>query len=220
VLRNFAFILSSTDSRRNLFRSLSCGSGVMSQRSFVELKSCPEHLVDTECITSHLKIDNGYNETEINRYKQAKRKVSWNKVTTSHTSIYYEAMVHPALLLHENPRRIVVMNDVTGGVLREVLKHSMVQEVFFIIPNAAIVSLAREYLSEWNDCSSFLANAPSCLDDPRVQIHYYDDPMLWFHNSLADSVDVVFADTTMYVSIKLTRFSCRCGVISFSSIRF
>jgi spermidine synthase len=138
--------------------------------------------------------------TTINGFNFMKKVVSWDKVIIDNKREYYEAMVHPALLLHGNPCRIVVMNDISGGVLHEVLKHSMVREVIFQIPNAEMVSLAREYLSEWNDCSSFLENATSCYDDPRVRIQYLDSPMNWFHNSVDAGVDVLFADTTMYIS--------------------
>jgi Spermine/spermidine synthase domain len=198
MLEYYALNFSRNDSRSSLFWSLACGSAITNQMSFVEFMSCREHLIDSECITSHYLID-GSDETGINCINQAKQKVSWNKVTTGHSNVYYEAMVHPALLVHDNPRRIVIMNDVSGGVLREALKHSTVQEVIFIVPNAKIVLLAREHLSEWNDCSSFLANTLSCYDDPRVQILNYDDPMLWFRHSAADRIDVVFADATMYV---------------------
>jgi spermidine synthase len=139
--------------------------------------------------------------TGIDGSKIFKQKVmSWDKMMSDSRNEYYEAIVHPALLLHDNPRRIVIMNDISGGILCEVLKYSMVKEVIFMIPNAEIVSLVGEYSGKWNACYSFLANVTSRYDDSRVQIHYYDDLTDWFHKSVDNHIDVFFADATMYVS--------------------
>ena len=172
------------------FRPPTCGSEGDNRNSFVEFVSCPEHRID---------IGGGIASTyRIDSYEDQKTRIvsSWNKTITSHSNLYYEAMVHPALLIHDNPRHILLMNDVTGGMLREVLKRSTVHEVIYIAPSAKVVSLAREYLPEWSDCSSYLANVSSCFDDPRVHIQYYDDPMTWFQSSMTDRIDVVFADAT------------------------
>jgi len=37
--------------------------------------------------------------------------------------IYHEAMVHPAMLLHPHPRRVLIMGGGEGATAREVLKH-------------------------------------------------------------------------------------------------
>ena len=172
------------------FRPPTCDFKGDSRNSFVEFVSCPEHRID---------IGGGIASTyRIDSYEDQKTRIvsSWNKTITSHSTVYYEAMVHPALLVHDNPRRILLMNDVTGGMLREVLKHSTVHEVIYISPSAKVVSLEREYLPEWSDCISYLANVSSCFDDPRVRVQYYDDPMTWFQSSMTDRIDVVLADAT------------------------
>jgi hypothetical protein len=198
-------LFTATGSPSSLFDALACGSDLANGRSFVEFESCHGHLLDLGCVTSRYMIEMD-DETGLRRFNQMKQILSWDKVMIDLTNIYYEALVHPSLLIHDNPLRVVVMNDVTGGILREVLKHSMVQDVIFVVPSRNIVSLAQEHLSDWNDCSRFVVNVTSCYDDPRVQVLYSDDPMTWLQNSMTDSVDVVFADATMYVSEADRRF--------------
>ena len=94
---------------------------------------------------------------------------------------FYEAMVHPSLLIHPNPNRIVVVHDHGGGqILQQVLKHKMVQEVIYLIPSALK--------------TTFLATDTS---DPRVVVVYVDDPIPYFRLSLP--IDVVYMDAAMYV---------------------
>jgi hypothetical protein len=54
----------------------------------------------------------------------------------SATVEFFEAMVHPALLIHPNPYRIAILNDIGGQILQQVLKHNMVHEVIYILPES------------------------------------------------------------------------------------
>ncbi len=40
--------------------------------------------------------------------------------------IYHEALVHPAMILHPAPRRVLIIGGGEGAVIREVLKYPMV----------------------------------------------------------------------------------------------
>ena len=40
--------------------------------------------------------------------------------------IYHEALVHPAMLMHQNPRKIFIGGGGEGATLREVLSHERV----------------------------------------------------------------------------------------------
>ena len=95
---------------------------------------------------------------------------------------FYEAMVHPSLLIHPNPHRIVVVHDHDGGgqILQQVLKHKMVQEVIYMIPSALK--------------TTFLATDTS---DPRVVVVEVDDPIPYFRLSLP--IDIVYMDAATYV---------------------
>jgi spermidine synthase len=43
--------------------------------------------------------------------------------------IYHEALVHPAMVAHPNPRSILCVGGTTGAIIREVLRHKTVEEV-------------------------------------------------------------------------------------------
>jgi hypothetical protein len=53
--------------------------------------------------------------------------------------INYEALVHPAMITHLNPKRVAVLggkqHGQTSATLREVLKHVSVQEAFILLGN-------------------------------------------------------------------------------------
>ncbi len=62
--------------------------------------------------------------------------------------IYHESLVHPALLVHENPRHIAVLGAGDGGAAREALKHATVEEILMIELDKMVIDICREYLPE------------------------------------------------------------------------
>ena len=115
---------------------------------------------------------------------------------------YHETLVHPALLTHPHPRRVVIIGGGEGATLREVLKHATVEKVIMVEIDPTMVQVSREYLPEWSDCSEFTEFA-SCMDDPRATV-YYEDAIQWFidryggddnkNMSTEDRVDVIVMD--------------------------
>ena len=79
--------------------------------------------------------------------------------------IYHEALVHPAMLMHPNPRNVFIGGGGEGGTLREVLSHKSVERVVMIDLDAQVVALCREYLPQHHQGS---------FDDPRVDLRYED----------------------------------------------
>jgi S-adenosylmethionine decarboxylase proenzyme len=92
---------------------------------------------------------------------------------------YHEALVHPAMFAHDNPRRVAIMGGGDGGTLREVLKHESVEKVVMIEIDEDLVGFAREYLPEWSDCSNLVGSVESCFDDARAEV-MYGDAVEWF----------------------------------------
>ena len=45
------------------------------------------------------------------------------QLTEKDETFYHEMLVHPAMLMHENPKRVLVIGGGDGGAVREVLKH-------------------------------------------------------------------------------------------------
>lgn len=75
--------------------------------------------------------------------------------------IYHEALVHPALIYHHSPRRVLCVGGSTGGILREMLKHKSVESATFVEANSDLIALTRRHLPHL-DCGAF--------DDPRTEI--------------------------------------------------
>jgi S-adenosylmethionine/arginine decarboxylase-like enzyme len=92
---------------------------------------------------------------------------------------YHEALVHPALLSHPNPKRVAIVGGGEGATLREVLKHSTVKKVVMIEIDAVMVGASKSALLEWNDCSDLVGSVVSCFDDSRAEV-YLQDAVGWF----------------------------------------
>ncbi|KAL7476210.1 hypothetical protein ACHAW6_002088, partial [Cyclotella cf. meneghiniana] len=92
---------------------------------------------------------------------------------------YHEALVHPALITHPNPKRVAIIGGGEGATLREVLKHNTVETAVMLEIDDEEVDILREFLPEWSDCSDFSDGSESCFDDPRTEL-YTVDAIEWF----------------------------------------
>lgn len=59
--------------------------------------------------------------------------------------IYHEMLVHPALLTHPEPERVLIVGGGDGGSLRRVLEHP-VKEAVMVEMDRRVVEISREYL--------------------------------------------------------------------------
>jgi spermidine synthase len=113
---------------------------------------------------------------------------------------YHEALVHPVLFSHPNPKRVAIIGGGEGATLREVLKHSTVTEVYMIEIDEMMVKYSRKFLPEWNSCSNMAIGTENCFDDPRTRLHF-EDAFQWFKDRYFDapedmdgSFDVIIMD--------------------------
>ena len=90
---------------------------------------------------------------------------------------YHEALVHPALFAHKDPKRVAIIGGGEGATLREVLKHKTVEEAVMVEIDEKMVNVSRDYLPEWSNCTDF--GTPWCVEDPRAKV-YYEDALAWF----------------------------------------
>ncbi len=75
--------------------------------------------------------------------------------------LYHELLVQPAMVLHPNPRRILIVGGGEGASLREVLRHKSVETVTMVDLDAKIIELCKEHLASWHRGS---------FNDPRVNL--------------------------------------------------
>ncbi|KAJ3167977.1 hypothetical protein HDU88_001924 [Geranomyces variabilis] len=81
---------------------------------------------------------------------------------------HYEALVHPAMLLHPRPRRVLVVGGIVEAAVRETLRH-------FLIPN---ITWAAEEDTAWRDAGINGMPKSYRFNDPlgRVRIEHIRGP--------------------------------------------
>jgi spermidine synthase len=102
---------------------------------------------------------------------------------------YHEALVHPAMFAHENPKRVAIIGGGEGATLREVLKHRTVEQVTMIEIDEVMVSVSRRYIPEWSTCRDIAGGTDSCFDDPRASV-LYSDAVAWFKDKFGGDATV------------------------------
>jgi len=97
--------------------------------------------------------------------------------------IYHEALVHPAMITHPNPKSILVLGGGEGATLREVLKHPTVHKATMVDIDREFVNLCKRYLKKWHKGS---------WNNSRVEL-IYDDALEYIKNTKSQ-FDVIIAD--------------------------
>ncbi len=115
---------------------------------------------------------------------------------------YHEALVHPAMTLAGEPRRVLILGGGDGLALREVLKHPGVRAVTLVDIDPEMTGLSRHFrpLGELNGHS---------FEDPRVTV-INQDAMVWLDEAGEpfDAAIIDFPDPDNFALGKLytTRF--------------
>ena len=116
---------------------------------------------------------------------------------------YHEALVHPAMLLANNPKRVVVLGGGDGLALREILKYPSVERVTLVDLDPEMTKLSATFplLAKLNQ---------NAFNDPRVQV-INEDAFIWVEKTneqLFDTAIVDFPDPNTFALGKLytTRF--------------
>ncbi|KAG7357527.1 spermine/spermidine synthase domain containing protein [Nitzschia inconspicua] len=153
-----------------------------------------------------LQNDNSY-ESQYKEIFQPDRILYVNGVLQSRRSAevpYHEALVHPGMFAHDNPKRVLLLSCGGGAALREVLKHKTVEKVVMIEEEKQLVSITRELFPEYSDCSTNQGVASAnCFDDSRVEV-IYSDIFDWAEKEnkgyTGDAFDVIILDDSYYVA--------------------
>ena len=99
--------------------------------------------------------------------------------------VYHEALVHPVMITHPNPQRVLIIGGGEGATLREVLRHRTVQHVVMVDIDEQVVEACRLFLPEWSD---------GAFDDPRAEV-VIDDARRYLQ-ATDDRFDVIIMDIT------------------------
>lgn len=97
--------------------------------------------------------------------------------------IYHETLIHPPLLLHPDPRKVMILGGGEGAVVREILKHPPVERVVMCDIDQEVVRLCQEYLPGWND---------GAFQDSRVELVFADARK--YLEDTRETFDVIIGD--------------------------
>jgi spermidine synthase len=97
--------------------------------------------------------------------------------------IYHELLVHPTMLMHSNPERIMVVGGGEGATLRELLKHKSTKYILMVDIDEEVVRECIKHLPEMHQ---------GAFDDPRVELKYLDARK--YLEETQDTFDVIIVD--------------------------
>lgn len=106
---------------------------------------------------------------------------------------YHEMLVHPALLRHPRPRRVLIIGGGDGGALREVLRHP-VDKVSLVEIDGQVVDVCREHFG-WLQPALRSGRAELIIDDGNAFLGATKDR---FDVILVDSSDPVGPSTVLH----------------------
>lgn len=105
---------------------------------------------------------------------------------SEHDEFYYhESIVHPALSIHPNPKKIMVIGGGDGGTVREVLKYKTVEEIELVEIDEEVINVSKKYFPE----------TASELNNPKLKIKL-NDAIEYIKNAKESSYDVILCDST------------------------
>ena len=79
--------------------------------------------------------------------------------------IYHEILVHPAMLMHPNPKRVFIVGGGEGATLREVLRHKSVEYCLMVDIDEEVVRVSEELLPEYH---------AGAFHDKRTELQFLD----------------------------------------------
>ncbi|MBS3068690.1 fused MFS/spermidine synthase [Candidatus Micrarchaeota archaeon] len=67
------------------------------------------------------------------------------QLSESDESFYHEALIHPALFLHDNPKNVLIIGGGDGGAVKEALKHNV--NVTLVELDDRVIEVSKKYFS-------------------------------------------------------------------------
>ena len=72
------------------------------------------------------------------------------QVTEKDEFLYHESIVHPALIIHPNPEKVLIIGGADGGAAYQVLKHRSVKKVFLVELDSVLTKLCKKHFVSIN----------------------------------------------------------------------
>jgi spermidine synthase len=106
------------------------------------------------------------------------------QLATKFEYIYHEMLIHPVMLYHKNPQRILILGGGDGGALREVIKYP-VKEIYLVEIDQKVIEVSEKYLS---------SISKGAFKDKRVKILVED--AFKFLDNFTGFFDIIVEDLT------------------------
>ena len=98
--------------------------------------------------------------------------------------IYHESLVHPALLLHPNPKNVFIGGGGEMGTAREILRHKYVEKCVMVDIDRVVCELALTHLKQWSE---------GVGEDPRFEL-FCEDAKEYLEKDETTMYDVIIMD--------------------------
>lgn len=107
-------------------------------------------------------------------------------VTDRDEFVYHEMISHPALCVHPNPKRVLVIGGGDGGTVREILRHPGIEHVDLVEIDGVVIDAAKQF---------FPAVASALFGHPKLSVHVADG-LAFTKDAPAGSYDIILVDST------------------------
>ncbi len=107
-------------------------------------------------------------------------------VTERDEFVYHDMITHPALFVHPDPKKVLVIGGGDGGTIREIMKHKGVEEAVLCEIDGLVIEKSIELLPSMA-CDIDGSN-------PRVKLHV-DDGIAYIRDH-QDAFDIILVDST------------------------
>lgn len=98
--------------------------------------------------------------------------------------VYHDMICHPAMFIHPDPKRVLIIGGGDGGTAREVLRHKNVERAVMVEIDGMVVDVSRK----------FIPQTSKALDDPRLELRIEDG--VKYMAETEEKFDIIMVDST------------------------
>jgi len=120
--------------------------------------------------------------------------------------VYHEMLVHPSLLLHPAPQRVLIVGGGDGGILRHCLQHP-IKEAYMVEIDRKVLEICEEYMP---------IIAGNSLKDERAKVLIEDGFDFLRNNDI--KFDIIIVDSTDPVGKAKKLFSKRFYQLAYNAL--
>jgi spermidine synthase len=99
--------------------------------------------------------------------------------------IYHEALVHPAMVTHPYPEKVLVVGGGEGGTIREVLRHNTVKNVVMVDIDEEVIRVSKTFMPQLS---------AGAFEDKRLRLVIGDGRA--YLERTGEQYDVILIDVT------------------------